>query len=650
MTFHAKTFWVDPSKAKEDNIKRNNSSGFKSLGPRSRSCYNCGDKNHFIAECPYAHRETRGGRLIPKDKSKDSKAPNKKFYNKSNKNKRPSRIMLMTKEEYSSDDNECSSDEEDTSKEVAAIVTTNIPSSSLFESPNENHHIKNAHCFMARSSLDTSIVLSTQEEYTSGDDDDEEDETSNGLVALASLSTKSSSPIESPMKIFTWRKKVASWLNLPRLKDELAKASSPQSKLSLDDLLSKQRSNDGKEGLGFNAKAKNANKKKAKPAQEKKKVITNGDAPKGKTINGLVRRFGSLTASTRWLLRRPAIPGGNIIASAASTSASPPLPQLRARSCSQALPKSGAGLTTASSCIMQEVMTTGNDAADKTTRIRGPALERNKDAGASASGAKAPPPPEVRAKLSTPLTPGADPTTIEKDLEEHRQLLLKQTEELAAAKRQWEISQREFNRAHGLTPAGDNPSQPARSAERRRPGRRDRPGRRCIAGSIYGATHLQHPDKNMLAAGAAEEPPPRRRRVTPPDERVGKLRRPTAKRGPQDTAESTSLAPSRRADSRNTHASSSRTSRPPSGNSGRSRPPSSRHDDEEYEYERPSTIKHRAAPEASGPRQPARSRLGPRVEPADAEIASTGWSNPASRRKKGQPAPSASGRGSSTSP
>ncbi|KAK1641789.1 hypothetical protein QYE76_060260 [Lolium multiflorum] len=54
------------------------------------------------------------------------------------------------------------------------------------------------------------------------------------------------------------------------------------------------------------------------------------------------------------------------------------------------------------------------------------------------------------------------------------------------------------------------------------------------------------------------------------------------------------------------------------GNSGRSRPPSSRHDDEEYEYERPSTIKHRAAPEASGPRQPARSRLGPRVEPADA--------------------------------
>ncbi|KAK1698155.1 hypothetical protein QYE76_014852 [Lolium multiflorum] len=210
MAFHARSFWVDPSKAKEDNIKRNNSSGSTSLGPRTRSCYNCGDKRHFIAQCPYEHRETHGGRLIPKDKSKDSKGkdskpPNKKFYNnKTKKGKRPPRVVLVTREEYSSDEVESSSDdEEQSSKEVATIVTTNIPSSSLFESPNENPHIKNAHCFMARSSLDTPIVLSTQEEYTSGDDDvdDEEDDASNGLVALASLSTNSSSPSESPNEI-----------------------------------------------------------------------------------------------------------------------------------------------------------------------------------------------------------------------------------------------------------------------------------------------------------------------------------------------------------------------------------------------------------------------------------------------------------------
>ncbi|KAK1605542.1 hypothetical protein QYE76_029215 [Lolium multiflorum] len=480
-------FWVDPSKAKEDNIKRNHKSGFTSFGPKTRSCYNCDDKRHFIAECPYENRELHNGRLIPKDKSKESKgkyskAPNKKFYNnKTKKGKRHPKVMLVTREEYSSDEvgSSCSEESEESSKELAAIVTTNIPSSSLFDSPNENPHNKNAHCFMARSSLDTSIVLSTQEEYTSGDDDvdDEEDATSNGLVALASLSTNSSSPSESPNEVIHVEEEsclmaksseVSSpspsmpnissdlgvddaslkvkqellefdefLLNLQginkkhvsnlmsrlaqqtdmlekkgqieredsleihalknaleesqetiasleerlenleepqdeinkltkardharaktkllkkekaqfgvdheklvkdldeldkahkalkseysllsksneqlqirlasydvpssstpscdhaniveenaRLKDELAKASSPQSKLSLDDLLSKQRSNNGKEGLGYNAKAKKANKQKAKPAQEKKKDITNGEAPKGNTTN-----------------------------------------------------------------------------------------------------------------------------------------------------------------------------------------------------------------------------------------------------------------------------------------------------------------------------------------------------------------------------
>ncbi|KAK1604664.1 hypothetical protein QYE76_028337 [Lolium multiflorum] len=151
MAFHAKSFWVDPSKAKEDNIKRNNKSGFTSFGPKTRSCYNCDDKRHFIAECPYENRELHNGRLIPKDKSKDtkgkySKAPNKKFYNnKTKKGKRPSRVVLVTKEEYSSDEVGSSSsedEEEESSKEVAAIATTNNPSSSLFESPNENPHIR----------------------------------------------------------------------------------------------------------------------------------------------------------------------------------------------------------------------------------------------------------------------------------------------------------------------------------------------------------------------------------------------------------------------------------------------------------------------------------------------------------------------------
>ncbi|KAK1687132.1 hypothetical protein QYE76_047980 [Lolium multiflorum] len=375
-----------------------------------------------------------------------------------------------------------------------------------------------------------------------------------------------------------------------------------------------------------------------------------------RVASGLVWRFGSLDCvsdNAGCFADRPFPAGGNIISFGGfdvyvATVAPPRYPREIVR-CASPPPGAGASLTTAGPCIMQEVMATGEDAGGKSTRIRGPELERNKETGASASGAKAPPPPsrldEVRAKLSTPLTPGADPTTIEKDLEEHRQLLLKQTEELAAAKRQWEISQREFNRAHGLTPAGDNPSRAGQI--RRRGGGLGAEIARDGAASPAPSTELpiyNTPDKNMLAAEAAAEELHRLegaelRRQT---ERVTELLKaanrltkdpryahaPRASHahgaagkdrdGPRDTAESTSPAPSRRADSRNTHASSSRTNRPPSGNSGRSRPSSSRHDDEEYEYERPSTIKHRAAPEASGQRQPARSRLGPRVEPADA--------------------------------
>ncbi|KAK1693563.1 hypothetical protein QYE76_010260 [Lolium multiflorum] len=153
-------------------------------------------------------------------------------------------------------------------------------------------------------------------------------------------------------------------------------------------------------------------------------------------------------------------------------------------------------------------MATG-DEPTKSTRVRGPDLERNA-VGASGSGPKPPPPPsrleEVRAKLSTPLTTGGDPTAIEADLEAHRQLLLKQTEELAAAKRQWEITQREYNRAHGLTPGGDGPS---RAGQIRRRGRDlgaeiDRDGAEAPAPSTELPLY-NTPDKNMLAAEAAAE-------------------------------------------------------------------------------------------------------------------------------------------------
>jgi hypothetical protein len=59
--------------------------------------------------------------------------------------------VLLTQEEYSSGEEE--EEEEETTSEVATIVTTSIPSTSLFESPNENlSNNKDAKCFMAKTS------------------------------------------------------------------------------------------------------------------------------------------------------------------------------------------------------------------------------------------------------------------------------------------------------------------------------------------------------------------------------------------------------------------------------------------------------------------------------------------------------------------
>ncbi|KAK1612618.1 hypothetical protein QYE76_036291 [Lolium multiflorum] len=73
-----------------------------------------------------------------------------------------------------------------------------------------------------------------------------------------------------------------------RLTKELAKFTTAKNKMGLDDLLSKQRSNNQKYGLGYTPKShKKNNYKKEKPAQDKnKKVTNNGKTSKGKATSG----------------------------------------------------------------------------------------------------------------------------------------------------------------------------------------------------------------------------------------------------------------------------------------------------------------------------------------------------------------------------
>ncbi|KAK1612343.1 hypothetical protein QYE76_036016 [Lolium multiflorum] len=77
-------------------------------------------------------------------------------------------------------------------------------------------------------------------------------------------------------------------LKTERLTKELAKFTTAKNKMGLDDLLSKQRSNNQKFGLGYVPKShKKNNYKKEKPAQDKNKKVTNfGKASKGKATSG----------------------------------------------------------------------------------------------------------------------------------------------------------------------------------------------------------------------------------------------------------------------------------------------------------------------------------------------------------------------------
>jgi hypothetical protein len=142
----SRAFWHDPAKVKAQVDLKNNPSGKKEFASKTKTCFNCHHKYHFIKDCPYENREEHGGRLIPKDQSKlVQKKPiikRKPFF------KKAPRIVLMTQEEYLSDD---SDEEEEPTREVAVLAIVSTPSSSLFESPNENiSNNNNARCLMAK--------------------------------------------------------------------------------------------------------------------------------------------------------------------------------------------------------------------------------------------------------------------------------------------------------------------------------------------------------------------------------------------------------------------------------------------------------------------------------------------------------------------
>ena len=59
MGFYARNFWKDPAKAKMIQ-RRSNPDGRRDNSSKLRTCFNYGDRYHFVAGCPYDKIENHG--------------------------------------------------------------------------------------------------------------------------------------------------------------------------------------------------------------------------------------------------------------------------------------------------------------------------------------------------------------------------------------------------------------------------------------------------------------------------------------------------------------------------------------------------------------------------------------------------------------
>ncbi|KAK1648420.1 hypothetical protein QYE76_066225 [Lolium multiflorum] len=208
---------------------------------KKRTCYNCDEDSHFANECPYEKRVDKP-RFIKGVKPRLKPNPiNDRF--KKNKGR------AFVGAEYLSDD-----EEEDEEKEAGvAGLAFSKPGSLFTYDYSKDYSTENdvGSSFMARI---------TQE-------DDSDDSSSSTIVGscLMARETKHASILEENV----------------RLTKELAKFTTAKNKMGLDDLLSKQRSNHQKFGLGYVPKShKKKNYNKEKPAQDKNKKGYSSGGPK----------------------------------------------------------------------------------------------------------------------------------------------------------------------------------------------------------------------------------------------------------------------------------------------------------------------------------------------------------------------------------
>lgn len=155
----------------------------------------------------------------------------------------------------------------------------------------------------------------------------------------------------------------------------------------------------------------------------------------------------------------------------------------------------------------------GMGATARTTQSGKPAYEKPENVVGQAGTSNVPPMPNplqaAIEKLVVLVVPSADLALTQAQLEEQRQHILREATEVARVQQEFDISLREYNTAHGLTPVADMPSciDDMRNQGRNLNAEVDRDGRSrsSVSATLMSANRPKYssPAKNLRAAQAA---------------------------------------------------------------------------------------------------------------------------------------------------
>jgi nucleolar protein 6 len=141
--------------------RKKSSSKYKKEG---RRCFNCGSKDHLVAQCPYNSEQSDDDKKSKKKEKKEKKAKKEKKGKKGG-----SYVVTWDSDASSSNDEDSSDDDKSTKKKGHASIAIN-EKPSLFNTPS---------CFMAKATK-----VQTNDESDSESDDDDAEPTKDELMDM----------------------------------------------------------------------------------------------------------------------------------------------------------------------------------------------------------------------------------------------------------------------------------------------------------------------------------------------------------------------------------------------------------------------------------------------------------------------------------